>query len=132
MAFEIAVSDSSVSVHLSGWHRLMVGRKVIQFESQAVRAVAVVERSELEPAITHRELGCGTHNGAKRPGRSRVGSMRAQGLAGKQFWSVSAGSESSKLALLDLVGHEYSQAVLEVGDPEALVVALETTHPGDA
>jgi hypothetical protein len=125
MAFVISRHGAAVAVELSGWDRAMNWRRRIGFDVATIEGVSIADRSSLESVIDHRALGCGTHNGSKRPGRRRIGTMLGRGVPGKQFWSVRAGPGSSKLIVLDLVDHEFQRAVLEVEDPKSFQTAIE-------
>lgn len=94
-------------------------RRSITFPADAIDSVSVADRSSLESLINHRALGYGTHNGSKRPGRRRVGTMLGRGVVGKQFWSVREGGGAMELVVLDLLDHEFVRAVLEVDDAQA-------------
>jgi len=119
VAVLIEANGAAVTVELSGWDRVMNWRRRVQFESGTIATVSVVDRSSLEQMIDHRALGWGTHNGLKRPGRRRIGSMLGRGVSGKQFWAVQPGPGSLPLVVLDLNDHEFQRAVLEVDDPES-------------
>ncbi|MCB0994508.1 MAG: hypothetical protein KDB21_05420 [Acidimicrobiales bacterium] len=127
MAFRIEVADDCLTVWLSGWDRLMNGRRRLRFESSAVRRVSVDARGPLEDEVEHRALGVGTHDGAKRPGRRRVGSMIGRAVVGRQFWAVGAGPPSTRLLVLDLGLPPFARAVLEVDDVDAVAARLTAT-----
>lgn len=133
MGFCVSVEQRAVIVELSGWDRLMNWRRQIEFGMETISDASVASRAELESMIDHRALGCGTHNGSKRPGRRRIGTMLGRGVAGKQFWAANAGPGSAELVVLDLAGHVFSRAVLEVDDPEYftsdLLAALNLNQP---
>jgi len=100
-------------------------RRSVVFPLADVIAVDVEDRSLMEERIKHRALGCGTHNGEKRPNRKRVGSMLADGLAGKEFWAATAGSGVDPLLVLKLRNSDFVSAVLTVDNPQALATELE-------
>jgi hypothetical protein len=125
VAFVISVNGAAVVIALSGWDRLMNWRRRIEFDLAMVEDVSVVDRSSLESMIDHRVRGCGTHNGSRRPGRRRIGTMLGRGVPGKQLWSVRAGPGSSRLIVLDLAGHDFRRAVLDVDDPTSFQSAVE-------
>jgi len=131
MSFIVRSAGASVGVELSGWDRAMNWTRQIDFDAATIGAVSVVERSSLEPMIDHRELGCGTHNGAKRRGRRRIGTMLGRGVSGKQFWAVRAGLASARLLVLDLHDHTFRRAVLEVDDPESFQSAINEMLTAD-
>ncbi len=124
MAFQVATTGTSVAVELSGWDRAMNWRRRVEFDAEAISVVSVADRSSLEIMIDHRALGCGTHNGSKRPGRRRIGTMLGRGVPGKQFWAARKGPGSSQLVVLDLVGHEFVRAVLDVEEPESFLASI--------
>lgn len=91
MAFTVEVGESAVIVELTGWDRLMNGIQQVIIDKSQIMGAESTERGALESSITHRALGCGTHNGAKRPNKRRVGTMLGSGLAGSQFWATAKG-----------------------------------------
>lgn len=125
VAFDISTNHDVVVVELRGWDRAMNGRRRVEFEPATITSVSVADRAALEPLIDHRALGCGTHNGSKRPGGRRIGTMLGRGVPGKQFWAVRAGPSTSRLVVLHLVGHEFQRAVIEVDDPDELRTVVE-------
>lgn len=50
-------------------------RRRVEFDLATVMRATVVQRAALEDLIDHRALGCGSHNGRKRPNRRRLGTM---------------------------------------------------------
>ncbi len=123
MAFEVDVGEGAIVVELNGWDRAMNWCRHVAIDLSQIRSVSVVERAELERLIDHRANGCGTHNGSKRPGRRRVGTMLGRSVAGKQFWAVTAGPKSDRLLVLDLADHEFARAVVAVDDADAVAKA---------
>ncbi len=121
------IDDASIAVLLKGWDRAMNGRRVVEFALGDVASIAVVQRSVLEATLTHRALGCGTHNGAKRPGGRRIGTMLGHGFGGKQFWAVPPTTEGSPLLVINMTDGEFQRAVLFVDDPETVAAALRRT-----
>lgn len=103
-------------------------RRSVLFDMRDVLTVEADERQALEALVDHRELGCGTHNGAKRPNRRRVGTMLGRGLAGKQFWAVTASHPNATLLVLGLRNGEFVRAVLMVEDPQAIVAEVKRTR----
>lgn len=125
MAFDVRVDGATVVVALRGWDRIMNWRRSFMLRPTDIRSVSVVDRAELESLIDHRAMGWGTHNGAKRPGRRRIGTMLGRSVAGKQFWAVPSGPGSERLLVLDLRGHDSPRAVLAVADPEAAAIVID-------
>ena len=123
MGFRVLIS-TSVLVESTGRDRLLTGRRRIEFDAPSIQAVDIRLRSELEATIDHRSYGIGTHDGAARPDRRRVGSMYGRGVAGKQFWAVAASPGSTPLVVVDLRHGEFSRAVLMVDDPQATADAI--------
>lgn len=128
MGFSVETTNSSLTVRLTGWDRAMNWRQHVTFPLSRVAAVRVEARSALEPSVQHRERGCGTHNGAKRPNKRRVGTMVGRGIAGKQFWAVAASAPDCGLLVLDLADHAFVRAVLEVPNPKAVAAELPPGH----
>lgn len=120
MGVRVEPGAEAVRVSLSGWDRLMNWRRSVDFERESIRAANVARRSELESQIQHRALGIGTHDGSKRIGHRRVGSMMGRSVIGKQFWAATAGAADADLLVLDLVDHEFVRAVIEVDRPESV------------
>jgi hypothetical protein len=127
MSFLVEIDDASITVRLKGWDRAMNGRRAVEFARGDVAAVDVVDRANLEAAITHRALGCGTHNGAKRPGGRRIGTMLGHGFGGKQFWAVPSTTGGSPLLVINMNDGEFQRAVLFVDNPERVAAALKRT-----
>ncbi|MCB9390934.1 MAG: hypothetical protein H6512_15630 [Acidimicrobiia bacterium] len=121
----MSIRDDSVLVVLNGWDRILNWRRAIEFKSDTITAVRLADRAALELLIDHRAFGWGTHDGSKRPGHRRVGTMLGRGVPGKQFWAVGAGSSTTQLVVLDLQHHEFARAVLEVHDPESFQDAAQ-------
>lgn len=116
MGFLIEQGSEGVRVELQGWDRAMNWRRSCVFPRAQIASVTVSPRGELEPLINYRALGFGTHDGRKRPGRRRVGTMQGRGVAGDQFWAVAAGGPDVDLVVLQLHGHRFARAVLQVDD----------------
>lgn len=131
MAFSITTTDAAITVELRGWDRTMNGRRRLEFGLDTVSAASVHARAGLEALIDHRALGCGTHNGSKRPGRRRIGTMLGRGVAGKQFWAARKGSGSTELLVLDLVGQTFARAVLEIDEPHQWRDVIDDLRPRD-
>lgn len=124
MAFAVAVTDDEVRVDLTGWDRMHCWRRRQVFARSLIRAARVDGRGPLEERIQHRAWGYGTHDGGKRPGRRRVGSMLGPAARGAQFWAVSAGPADATLLVLELAGGSFVRAVLEVDDPHDTAAQL--------
>ena len=129
MAFEVRQADGALVVELTGWDRAINWRRSVKLEPDDVRGVSVVDRAAIESMIDHRARGFGTHNGSKRPGRRRVGTMLGRSVAGPQFWAVPAGLGTDRLVVLDLEGGSsgFARAVVAVDDPDALAKALRAS-----
>lgn len=116
MGFRVEEDDGDVTVSLSGWDWIMLWRRKVRFEASHIRRVSLIRRGVLERTVQHRELGVGTHDGARHPGRRRVGIMLGRGVVGGQFWAVPKGGPDSVMVVLDLEGHRFVRAVLDVAD----------------
>lgn len=125
MAFVVDTSGERVEVRLTGWDRAMNWRGSIVFDLSAVTRAAVEDRASLEALIDHRSMGCGTHNGAKRPNQRRIGTMLGRGVTGNQFWAVPAGGGTDPLLVLELHDHEFVRAVLAANDPQTVAADIE-------
>jgi hypothetical protein len=117
MGFRVVENGGQVQVLLSGWDRIMCWRRSVLFDQDQIDSVALARRGDLEPAIDHRVLGVGTHDGGRRPGGRRVGVMVGRGVQGQQFWATSAGGPEAVLVVLELSDHKFRRAVLSVTDP---------------
>ena len=95
VAFDVTCTGSALTVELSGWDRLFTWRRSLVVDLAAVRSAVIESRGTIEAEIDHRAAGFGTHNGGTRPGRRRVGVMLGRGVAGRQFWAVSAGASTN-------------------------------------
>lgn len=124
MAFVVDTSDERVEVQLTGWDRAMNWRRRIVFDLSSVTRAATEDRASLEALIDHRSMGCGTHNGAKRPNQRRIGTMVGRGVAGNQFWAVPAGKGTDLLLVLELFDHEFVRAVLAANDPQTVAIDI--------
>lgn len=129
MAFQFEWTGSTVRVVLTGWDRLYNWRRTVEIDRAHVAKAAVVQRQELESRIDHRQLGVGTHAGARYPGRRRVGTMLGRGVVGKQFWAAARSGPELPLLALDLIDHEFVRAVLAVGDGDVLDAFLPPSSP---
>ena len=109
---------------MSGWDMAMIWRRTTLFPFEAIIDVCVVTRGELEPLVDHRVVGVGTHDGKLRPGKRRVGTMLGRGTVGKQFWAVGFSGPELQLLVLELDGHQFARAVLNIDDPEACRLAV--------
>lgn len=124
VAFEVICTSRALRVELSGLDRLLTWRRSLVVELAAVSAAFIDSRSTLEADVDHRVAGFGTHNGGRRPGRRRVGTMLGRAVVGPQFWAASSGPSTSRLLVLDLESGPFARMVLEVdGDVEACVIA---------
>ena len=125
MAFEVTIAPGSgVAVSFRGAERVCLWRRQVEFPVGKIRAAEVLPRGPMEATIDHRGFGIGTHNGEKRPGRRRVGSMLGRAARGPVFWAVGAGGPETELLVLSLADHRFVRAVLEVDDPHAAVEQL--------
>lgn len=124
MGFVVERSGDSLEVRLTVWDRAMNWRGKVEFDVRDVTTVGVEEREALEALIDHRAMGWGTHNGAKRSNRRRVGTMLGRGVAGKQFWAVAASHRTAHLLVLDLRNGEFARAVLMAEDPQAIAAEI--------
>ncbi len=126
MAFAVEHGPAAVEVTLSGFDRMMAWRRRVRIPVEQVVGATVADRGSLEQSIDHRALGIGTHTGARRPGRRRVGTMLGRAVPGKQFWAVAAGPPTTPLLVLDLdppVG-PFERAVLECDEPDRALERL--------
>ncbi len=124
VAFTVTCTDDAVRVGMSGWDRLATWRRAVIVDLASVRGAFIESRGVLEADIDHRSAGFGTHDGAGRPGRRRVGTMLGRGVQGPQFWAVSAGPPTMRLLVLDLQSGPFTRVVLEVdADVAASVIA---------
>ena len=128
MVFRFDQREGTLRVALTGWDRGMIWRRGVDFDRDNIARATVAERHELESLIDHRWLGFGTHDGAKRPGRRRVGLMMGRGMAGKQFWAVPRSGPELPVLVLGLLGHEFSRAVLAVSRPQRVAEMLTVPH----
>ena len=110
--FDVVADDDAITVVLRRFARIMNWRRTVVVERSSIVATTVAERGELEPLIDHRWLGFGTHDGDRRPGRTRIGTMLGRGVPGKQFWAVSAGRPETELLVVDLRTHEFDRLVV--------------------
>ena len=125
MAFKVTCENGVLRIGLSGWDRLMTWRRALHIDLSTVRSASVEERALLEAGVDHRSAGTGTHDGRRRPGRRRVGSMLGRGVQGSQFWAVSSGPPTARLLVLDLQSGPFARVVLEA---DARVEALSLIH----
>lgn len=109
--------DQVVRVALSGWDRILNLRSAVVIEPGQVDEVFLARRGDLERTIDHRVKGLGSHDGGRRPGGRRVGTMMGRGVIGHQFWAVPKGGPEAVLVVLELTGHQFRRAVLDVTDP---------------
>ena len=75
MSFAIAIGSEEVVVELRRWDRLMNGRRRMSFDARSITKVSVERRGRLEPLVSFRVFGIGTHSGRTHPNRRRVGAM---------------------------------------------------------
>ena len=102
----------------------MIWRRSTLFSFDSITSAFVVPRRELEPLVDHRVVGVGTHDGALRPGKRRVGTMLGRKTVGKQFWAVPHSGPELDLLVLELYEHEFAKAVLNVDGPDAFQAAV--------
>jgi hypothetical protein len=126
MGFSVDLDGDAISVRLSGWDLAMNGFRRRIFPRPSIVAAYVDARTSLEPKIDHRVIGTGSHSGAGRPNRRRVGTMLGRDVVGMQFWAVAAGRGSQDLLVLDLKDQGFVRAVLGVEQPEDFVRAFIT------
>ena len=127
MGFAARITTDGIIVELSGWARLCCWRRAFEIPAEQIGTACVRQRGELEPSIQHREYGIGTHDGSKRPGRTRLGAMLGRGVRGSQLWAVSAGPAERELVVAELTDGRFRRAVIEVDDPTE---ATETLRGG--
>jgi hypothetical protein len=129
VAFEVACASGAVRVELSGWDRLFTWRRSLVVGLAIVHSAFIESHGALEADIDHRATGFGAHNGAKRPGRRRVGAMLGRGVPGRQFWAVSAGAMTTHLLVLESESGAYARVVLEAGaDVQPYVIAAVSAN----
>lgn len=58
-------------------------------------------------------IGFGAHDGAKHPGRRRVGVMMGRDVAGQQFWAVGPSGPDEPLAVLDVEDLKLARIVFD-------------------
>jgi hypothetical protein len=109
-----------LTIRLSGWAMAVNVRRTVEVGAGHVAGASATLRSALEPSIDRRVLGVGTHNGAARPNRTRIGTMLARGVDGRQFWAVRASGPELPVLVLDLRDHEFTRVVAAVADPYAV------------
>ena len=120
VAFRVEWTGSTLRVALSGWDCIFNGCRVVEIDRANVAKRAVVQRHELESRIDHRQLGFGTHAGARHPGRRRVGTQLGRGVVGPQFWATARSGPELPLLVLDLINHEFARAVLAVSELDVI------------
>ena len=120
MAFRFEWTGSTLRVVLSGWDCIFNGRRTVEIDRANVTRAAVLQRHALESRIDHRQLGFGTHAGARRPGRRRVGTQLGRGVVGRQFWVTARSGPELPLLMLDLNSHKFARAVLAVSEPDVI------------
>ena len=124
MGFTVTVDADRIRVGLSGWDGLMNLRRSVDFARTAVTAATAAPRGDLERLIDHRALGRGTHDGAGRPGRRRVGTMLGRAVSGKQFWAVPASGPDLEVLVIDFREGRFARAVLAVDEPSVVAASL--------
>jgi hypothetical protein len=124
MGFVAIADDEGLRILLSGWDAVVSWRRSVQVPRDAIRSAWVEERGVLEVLVDHRVVGIGTHAGALRPGRRRVGTMMGRGHVGQQFWAVGAGPDDQRLLVLDVTDGRFAQVVVQIADPGAVARAL--------
>lgn len=125
MGFDVQLSSQSMIVELTGWDRVANVRRRIEVDLADTRAVTVQQRADVERLVDHRALGVGTHDGARRPNRRRVGTMMGRSVTGKQFWAVPASDGSHPLVVLDLAAGDFQRIVVAVDNPTEVAAALQ-------
>ena len=131
MAFQFEWSGRTLRVVLSGWDRIFTFRRVVEFDRANIARASVISRHELESRIDNRQLGIGTHDGERRPGRRRVGIHLGRDVVGQQFWVTAASGPELPLLALDLIDHQFKRAVLAVSDPDVIDALLASDPSGD-
>ena len=125
MGFAVTISADGITIELSGWARLCCWRRSFVVPAEAIGTASVRQRGEVEMSIEHREYGVGTHDGAKRPGRTRLGAMLGRGVRGSQLWAVSPGPPERELVVAELTDGRFRRAVIEIDDPAEAVATLQ-------
>ncbi|NND75242.1 MAG: hypothetical protein HKN44_09575 [Ilumatobacter sp.] len=126
MALRVEHGPDGLVIVLSGLDRLMTLRRSVRIEPAHVASASVVDRLLPESSVDHRASGFGTHDGAKRPGRRRVGTMLGRDVVGEQFWAVPAGRADQPVLVLDLVDHEFTRIVIATDDDAELASRFTT------
>lgn len=129
MGFIVEYDSDGVIVALSGLDRFLNLKRRVRVGRAEIERVSIAPRDQLELLIDHRVSGIGDHNGARNPGKRRVGTMLGRESIGHQFWAVSSGDPELPLLVLDLEGDPFDpgfqRIVLEVDDPEAMKASLD-------
>lgn len=122
----VTISDDHVVIDVGALTGLLVGRRTLTVPRDRIECASVASRGELEQRVDHRVLGVGPHDGQRRPGRRRVGSMLGRDVRGLQFWAVDAGPPSQRLVVLDLAPpvRNFRRIVLSSERADQVVQAL--------
>ncbi len=126
MADTVRLGEEAITVKLTGWDRVISGRRKVRIDRNQITSVAVAHHYPLESLIDHRVLGFGSHIGSQQPNRRRVGTMLGRAVTRKQFSAAPAGPQDEQLLVVDLDDPEFSRVVLSVADPTATATTLTT------
>ena len=109
MSLELSVSDSKLSVHLSGVSGALAMKSHLELP------LSEVQDAKVMPLTEAREEGKGIKvPGVRIPGVFRSGSYRTDDSW--QFWYV---ARADDVLVIDLADDKYERIVLEVDDPQA-------------
>lgn len=112
VAFHVRASARELIVDLRGLDRVLCWRRTVRVPIASISSVRHIARDEVEPSLSHRLYGVGSHRGDRTPGRRRVGAfMGPETAVGRQFWAVEQGH--GLVMLIDSDGSEWQRLVVD-------------------
>lgn len=103
---ELEINGTTVTVHVTGAHRVLALREQLTFDLAQVTAVSVAG-VDLRPPWLRAP-------GAFFPGVIAAGTFRGKGR--KEFWDTLFGGQAVRI---ELAGNEFTRLVVDVAEPEA-------------
>ncbi|MRH87706.1 hypothetical protein GFY24_09620 [Nocardia sp. SYP-A9097] len=110
---ELEIAGTTVTVHVTGTHRVLALRERVTFDLSEIAAVTEAE-VDLRPPWLRAP-------GAFFPGVIAAGTFRGKGR--KEFWDTHFAGQGVRI---DLAGADFTRLVVDVADPDLVLRELRT------
>ncbi|MFE6864887.1 hypothetical protein [Nocardia sp. NPDC057668] len=109
---ELELTGTTVTVHVTGAHRVLALREEVTFDLSQITSIALAGVDMRPPWF---------RVGAFFPGVIAAGTFRGKGR--KEFWDTLFGGHALRI---DLAGNEFTRLVIDIEDPDEALRALKS------